>query len=842
MLTFFLDQHKSDEFASYDDNQKKMELKQNYIAHSIICALRPKSFISTLHHAAGLYVNRKSGSKLIVNLLSNLGVCASYYDVALHEISAIKAEVTTITPPVFAQYVYDNADHNAQTLDGKNTIHVSAGIAALHPPSALGTDSPVPKLPRAAEVASFGNVPLKVYHGCGSSLKSVVYEDVQKYKFSNIEPGLSPVYTTYIWGRYLQVWDLPSLRGFLEKVSHKIEYSVSRILILPIIDQDPSNPETIYTALHFVANYAKEIKMNTCFVTFDNALWIKAKQILCNTQDEELKNVQLRLGGFHLLMSYLKAVGTIMGGSGIKELFGTVFATNSVDKLLNCTAYSRAIRAHILAATAISELIVKTAESEENINSHTSITGIKSYDPRRAPPSTMSVLRIINEKKSKLSSLLQDFKENPPSLNSINENDDCKAMFSLFTSALETLKSRGPTAELWVQYFHMVMIAIQFIEAERNGNWNLHLLCVREMLPVFHAAGHFNYIKGAQIYLQNMKNLGTIMDPDEYLKFTDNGLFTIRKTNKPWSGVWSDMTIEQTAMRFFGTGKEGTKHGRTMTDSVVSRFILGMPYAFDILDQLEQIANCRSASSDQHVELTSTRQKKDKEDIEVFKYWLDDHGIFENQLDKLMSLSTGLVGDESIDCHRAFEKGLESMVKMVGVDAETYKHSKLNCVKTLIATTPVMEVDNEKVPIDTTLLFQKIAVSLVDRKDLMKDAISFELSPYPMALFNDSGIMRGSNKSDLYKYLNKTTYAKKDFTDVRFVIDGGYLLHKVVWPKTCTFQEVFEVYESFIVKHYSSDATIVFDGTIYQIWELNHMKDTGGFIKKLPPKSILHKT
>ncbi|CAD6204170.1 GSCOCG00009898001-RA-CDS, partial [Cotesia congregata] len=143
----------------------------------------------------------------------------------------------------------------------------------------------------------------------------------------------------------------------LEKVANKIEYSVSRVLLLPIIDQDPSNLQTIYTALHFAANHAKQIQMNTCFVTFDYALWIKAKQILCNTQDEDLKNVQLRLGGFHLTMSYFKAVGTIMGGSGIKELFATVFATNSVDKILNCTTYSRAVRAHILAATAIGELI-----------------------------------------------------------------------------------------------------------------------------------------------------------------------------------------------------------------------------------------------------------------------------------------------------------------------------------------------------------------------------------------------------------------------------------------------------------------------------------------------------
>lgn len=76
------------------------------------------------------------------------------------------------------------------------------------------------------------------------------------------------------------MWNLPSLRGFLQKVSHRIKYSVSRVQILPIIDHDPSNLQTIYTALHYAANHAKQIKMDTCFVTFDYALWIKARQIL----------------------------------------------------------------------------------------------------------------------------------------------------------------------------------------------------------------------------------------------------------------------------------------------------------------------------------------------------------------------------------------------------------------------------------------------------------------------------------------------------------------------------------------------------------------------------------
>lgn len=49
----------------------------------------------------------------------------------------------------------------------------------------------------------------------------------------------------------------------------------------------------------------------------------------------EFSNVVVGLGGFHLLMSFTGAIGTIMVGSGLKELFCEIFAANSVDKILS---------------------------------------------------------------------------------------------------------------------------------------------------------------------------------------------------------------------------------------------------------------------------------------------------------------------------------------------------------------------------------------------------------------------------------------------------------------------------------------------------------------------------
>lgn len=805
------DTTKEDETA----NITSLGVKKDYIAHSIISAIRPKSFNSTLQLATGLYINRKSGSKLIVNLLSKLGVCASYHSVAIHELSAIKAEVTKIEKPCFTQYVFDNADHNPCTIDGNNTMHIMGGICCVAPKEAVCTGGEIPKLsklPKASEIASVGAIELKDFPDQQTSLKSVTFLDVSGFKFGDVIPGITTVYSAHIWASYIKVNKLPSIRGLFDRIAKLPFYQVSRVYCLPFIDENPSDFRTIYTALHFAAEHCRNTERQTCFVTFDYPLYIKAKQILCNTKEEKLKNVIPRLGGFHLLMSFLKAIGTIMEGSGIFELFCTAFAQNSIDKMLSCTAYSRAIRAHMLAMNAIGQLIVEFAESAENINSHQYIEQVKEYEALEAPPPLMSITADIEDKKRTISNLFADLKNYPSSIDDVYSCNDAEALLKLLVSAIESLQRKSQTAQLWLQYFNCVTVALQFIEAERLGNWNLHLSCVKQMLPIFHAAGHSNYCKGAQIYLQDMINLEEIMDHSEFITFTEEGLFTVRRTDKAWSGIWSDMTIEQTLMRVLKTGAQSATHGRSVSDSVLSRFIQGMPYAYDVMDQLESFANSRCASSDQHTDVTSARQKKDEEDVKSFKTWLQVHGLFDDRPGKLMSLSTGLVADSTVDCHKAVEKGLQSMSKMVGVDAESYKFSKKNCVKTLASIKPVCVIDNEPITVNTSLLFQRIVAAMINNKNLVKTALLHELAPFPMSLFNDKGLMRESNKSELYKSLQFTTFVKPDPAEHEFVIDGGYLLHKVRWRKNVSCQQIFEDYASFIHNHYSTNAAIVFDG------------------------------
>ena len=110
--------------------------------------------------------------------------------------------------------------------------------------------------------------------------------------------------------------------------------------------------------LHFVCRQAKFYGV-TPIVTFDQLLYwkyliIKASEPVGSC----IKSVVLRLGGFHLQMSFLGSIGHLMAGSGLQELLETVYAGNSVKHMLSGKAVSRAIREHLLVCSALNTVLV----------------------------------------------------------------------------------------------------------------------------------------------------------------------------------------------------------------------------------------------------------------------------------------------------------------------------------------------------------------------------------------------------------------------------------------------------------------------------------------------------
>ena len=101
-----------------------------------------------------------------------------------------------------------------------------------------------------------------------------------------------------------------SQTGFMQEMTHS--YRTQRkdsIKFLPIIDLNPSDENCVFSTLLFIIDQAKKFKVETPCVTFDQALcvWLKATGII-----EEAMGIFCRLGGFHIMMSFLGSIGELM--------------------------------------------------------------------------------------------------------------------------------------------------------------------------------------------------------------------------------------------------------------------------------------------------------------------------------------------------------------------------------------------------------------------------------------------------------------------------------------------------------------------------------------------------
>ena len=65
----------------------------------------------------------------------------------------------------------------------------------------------------------------------------------------------------------------------------------------------------------------------------------------------------------------------------------------------------------------------------------------------------------------------------------------------------------------------------------------------------------------------------------------------------------------------------------------------------------------------------------------------------------------------------------------------------------------------------------------------------------------------------MYSCFSSLLGTQEDIDDkVHYVIDGGFLLHRVIRPKNVTYAQICEEYVKYVLKNYDRNATIVFNG------------------------------
>ncbi|KAE8745769.1 hypothetical protein FOCC_FOCC007485 [Frankliniella occidentalis] len=808
--------------TSKSKSQDKIKKKRMFLGQALLFACRPKSYIPPALLALSTDLHRSFGSKVLVRKVKSAGFGVGYKEVSrfvynLTESAAEGEADNTNAGARHVQYIFDNVDWNKHCLTGRGSVHVLGGLRVTTPaPPAPTVGVPRRELPPSVvQTLTYSEYGIKVVEYKKPQLNGLDLVKVKPLEPADLSEaaGVADMLDAlWLAGRWVGVKRGPSWNGYMKSAMRSCPGAFqSAIEALPFVNDQPTHFSTLYSALLFAADNCKKHGCQQCFVTFDQPLFSKAAEIVASDTSGKLNGVVVRLGGFHLLMSFLGAMGHFMEGSGIEDLWGTVYGHNTVTHMMSGKEYARVMRAHSLTQEAIGALLL----DKVHMDNHT---------------------------KAKIRRLHQDLLTQPDAKPSVvADNDIVRDLCTSLERAGEEAAAQSNTARLWWQHFKLVGLVRRYVRAERVGDWELHLECVREMLPYFHAAGHIHYAKAAHLYVQQMEELqGRCADAAR------EGLFTVHRKPDHWTGVWTDMVIEQGLMRLIKTS--GGLPGRGFTESVILEWVLSAPAVLEVSAAVEELTGVYRESSEQHVELRDSRVDRDTRHLQKFTDWLREHSPFavqEHPL-KVMCVSTGKLGADEVNCYKAKEVGLGLMRQMYGQNFGHATAKKKGIVVPLSYSGPVKKKKLSAEEINSNLLFMRMCrVGVTPEK--LKEYLKHELASKPPALFDEKGLMRHNDKSSLARRLQCPDDDDDDYNlddldisptelpgtspggpgpEEHVVVDGGHLLHTVAWPRpppgarrdqVVTYRDVCATY----VRHCTtvlappappSRVTIVFDG------------------------------
>lgn len=117
---------------------------------------------------------------------------------------------------------------------------------------------------------------------------------------------------------------------------------------------------TVQQCLQTSIEVSKYLNQKYTFVTMDLGAAKIAYDIIWDSKDK-FSTVVLNLGPFHIMCSYMGALGKMMAGSGFEEILlqSNLCASGSIDQVMTGKHYNRAIRVHQRMLEAVEQILIE---------------------------------------------------------------------------------------------------------------------------------------------------------------------------------------------------------------------------------------------------------------------------------------------------------------------------------------------------------------------------------------------------------------------------------------------------------------------------------------------------
>ena len=680
-----------------------------------------------------------------------------------------------IRPFISTTLAWDNIDRLEETLSGEGTSHRVNGIAVQanhfgpHPPSA---SLPVIMKSKKRSIESVGDEAIPIYNvgeRCGPHSRGYV-----EVKLNEIMECAWKKNLLWVLARIhaSEKQSVPSWTGFNILVRNDQEVTKDNVGYLPTINAPATNMSTVYQILLKSLQIKETLKLHSMVVVFDQALYAKAAEIKWKHR-AQFNDLVLRMGVFHTICTFLSVIGKRFQDAGLRDVIieSGVIAEGSTSGVLEGRAYNRAIRFHKLMFEALNRLAWIGF-----------ISWVEEHHKEKKP--------LVDEFFKGLKTLCDRTCERE--FNATITSPSFQEVSQLFSMYMHYLRhGNGKLSKFWMSYVDMVEILLELLRASREGDWELHLSSISEIVPWCFAYDKPNYARYLSAYLHEMSHL-----PEEHpdtLEYLRSGGFSVQiGEDNPFGRIPVDQTCEETVNK--DTQTSGGTKGFSLKPNAVSKFYLVAEYRSTFLRQLKDMLHI-SPSSSQHNDLQPSRIARDEADVKSIVSILQDTWLnpFNPDLQDLVCLSTGKVATPDVErdllgakdigeeAYKAFrEQRLQCNTPKVKFHDAITK-AKLMTFTHLTKKVTIKAGKNQEVILKADRrLFAQMIVIAESRNLQMRDVLSHPLGPLPWSLATPDGLLRKTNKASLAKELQKNVQASDAIPHPSAcVIDGMALVQRL---------------------------------------------------------------
>lgn len=491
------------------------------------------------HISLGIAMKSLTGSRKVIDILNRQGYCISYCSILELETSAAYSSTTNNllcpsgiqpTSVLSSGVAWDNFDRFVETSSGKNTLHDTVGIIYQSIPTGeeLNLIEENNEVSAETEQSTSGNI-RDLSGRRKRSFEPDTFETVRDAKQrrpefwrSSVLPTDDPqnlkrfqeIHFAWVVSHKLQIASTPMWVGYNAKILRD-DSKIQKVEYLTQINNTPTDPAVVKETMRRSLQIASECGKSFFSVTYDLAMAKIALRI--QSAEAEFQKLFINFGPFHIMLSFFKACGKFISGSGLTNVLidSEILASGSVGSFVSGKHFNRCKKIHPLLSLALQILHFERFLQSQDYD----LENIQKY------------LEVFNEQQN-----------DHPQIT----NESLIQLFDKYerykTETFEGL--HGKTPQIYLMYTRFIEYYLQLECSIRTGDFDLFLHVLPKITNVFFTMNHHNYARYMSVYcdkLMNIENTHPGLLDDCRASFLG-----VRRTSKPFSRIPVDLTLEQT--------------------------------------------------------------------------------------------------------------------------------------------------------------------------------------------------------------------------------------------------------------------------------------------------------